>query len=76
MTVLVPLEKAPIELASLDNTSITDQTTCTLQREKVWILVAEDNNLIRSIITKTLSKSAGRSPQSAIRTSADALLRQ
>ncbi|KAK4048495.1 hypothetical protein OIO90_005826 [Microbotryomycetes sp. JL221] len=54
MTVVMPFEKAPMMLEDLPAPSI--QAGADLKREETWILVTDDNELNREIITKTLSK--------------------
>ncbi|ORY59038.1 hypothetical protein BCR35DRAFT_201665 [Leucosporidium creatinivorum] len=53
MTVLLPLEKAPLTLVDLP---APDLPQGDLVRENTWILVTDDNELNREIITKTLTK--------------------
>ena len=53
MIVGVPLQKAPLTLV---NMPAPDLPLGDLVREKVWILVTDDNELNREIITKTLTK--------------------
>ncbi|KAK4049787.1 hypothetical protein OIV83_003843 [Microbotryomycetes sp. JL201] len=54
MTVVVPFEKAPMTLVDMPAPSL--QTSADLVREDTWILVTDDNELNREIITKTLTK--------------------
>ncbi|SCV73981.1 BQ2448_6411 [Microbotryum intermedium] len=54
MTVVVPLEKAP-DGTTEDATPLAEPGV-DLVRENVWILVTDDNELNREIITKTLIK--------------------
>lgn len=57
MTVLLPLQKAPLEPTSLDVPIIDEQDPCKIHRESIWILVAEDNELLRTIFIKSLQNS-------------------
>ncbi|KDE04642.1 hypothetical protein MVLG_04941 [Microbotryum lychnidis-dioicae p1A1 Lamole] len=54
MTVVVPLEKAPD--ATTEDATPLAEPGADLVRENVWILVTDDNELNREIITKTLTK--------------------
>lgn len=55
MTVILPLEKAPMTLVDMPAPTLPAGET--LKREDTWILVTDDNELNREIITKTLTKS-------------------
>ena len=58
MTVEVPLEKAPLDLRlSPVLLHAVLPPANDVEREKTWILVTDDNELNREIITKLLLKS-------------------
>jgi len=64
MTVVLKMPKVPDELAEQ---AAPDQPdfAMTLRKESIWILVVDDNELNRTIISKLLTKSASSVPSSA-----------